>query len=96
MNKTVLINNCGTYLKKEKEELCKLLLKKATEIWYASRPRRFNSELDVLITCLYESDGIQIYKTGVVRIFLNHDRLEERDSIILRKLPIQILDILKE
>lgn len=96
MEQYVVVNNCGEYLKKEKSELQRILLKKATEIWYRSRPRRFNAELDILLLYLECAESIQIYKTGVARIFLKHDYFEKRMYIFLKKLPESILEILCE
>lgn len=96
MEQYVVINNCGEYLKKEKFQLQRILLKKATEIWYRSRPRNFNEELDMLLLYLERVESIQIYKTGVVRMFLKHDYFEKRTSVFLKKLPESILEILCE
>ena len=93
MEGTVQINNCGVYKNVPKRELCGVLLKN-TPRYYEGYPRVFYTELDTLISKLQETVSIQIYKTGVVRLFFEHGHFEERHTIYLRELTKEVLEIL--
>lgn len=90
MEGTVIINNCGTYRKVLKRELCVALFKAHAQncTWM------FDEEFKLLIHHLDHALQIQIYLTGVVRIFLKHGHFEERQSVFLDKLPDEMLDVL--
>lgn len=94
MEGTVQINNCGKYTSVSKKELCEALLKTAPR-YYKSYPTMFITEIDLLISKLQEVVSIQIYKTGVVRLFFEHGHFEQRHTIYLKELSKEILKILK-
>lgn len=94
MEGTVQINNCGVYKMVSKRALCGVLLKNIHR-YYKRYPRVFYTELDTLISKLQETVSIQIYKTGVTRLFFEHGHFEERHTIYLRELTKEILEILE-
>ena len=98
MEGTIEINNCGVYTKVSKKELCGKLLKNRPQYYKVSLKivmPMFDTETDLLISKLQEAIGIQIYKTGVVRLFFESSHFEERYTIYLRDLSNKILEILK-
>lgn len=94
MEGTIEINNCGVVAKISKKDLCGLLLKNS-RAFYKDYPNVFYTETDLLISKLQGVVRIQIYKTGVVRLFFEHGHFEERQTIYLRNLSNRILEILK-
>ncbi len=94
MKGTVQINNCGVYTTISKSELCALLLKNSPR-YYTKYPKMFDTEIDLLISKLQDAIGIQIYKTGVVRLFFEHGHFEERQTLYLLELSEEILQIFR-
>lgn len=91
MEGMIVINNCGRYRNVSKKELCGILLKESVKIWYSTRPRKFNSELDTLIVHINDTMQIQLYQTGVVRLFLEHEHYEKRKNVFISNLPAQVI-----
>lgn len=95
MEGKVQINNCGAYTTVSRNELCGVLLKNSPR-YYNNYPIMFDTDIDIVISKLQEIVSIQIYQTGVVRLFLEYGHFEERHTIYLRELPKEILKILKK
>ena len=98
MEGTVQINNCGVYMKVSKKWLCGRLLKDSTRYYnrdLKNYPTMFTSEVDLLISKLQEATSIQIYQTGVVRLFFECDHFEERQTIYLTDLSKETFEMLK-
>ena len=98
MEGTIVINNCGRYTKVSKKELCGELLKNCPryyKVYFKNVLTMFDTETDLLISKLQDAQMIQIYQTGVVRLFFECSHFEERQTIYLRNLSNKILEILK-
>ncbi len=98
MEGTIQINNCGVYTKVSKNWLCGRLLKDSAKYYrkdFKSYPTMFTAEVDMLISKLQDATTIQIYQTGVVRLFFECGHFEERHAIYLRDLSKGTLKMLK-
>lgn len=94
MEGTIQINNCGVYTKVSKKQLCAELLKNSPRR-YKSYARMFYTDVDFLISKLHEAIMIQVYETGVVRLFFEYGHFEERYAMYFKELPDIVLNILK-
>ncbi len=98
MEDTVQINNRGRYTKVPRKWLCGRLLKDSIPQYKRDTkkyPLMFTSELDLFISKLQDATLIQIYQTGVVRLFFECDHFEESETIYLRDLPKETVEMLK-
>lgn len=95
MEGTVQINNCGKYTTISKKELCGILLKQSPQ-YYEKYPVMFYTDIDLLISKLQDAVLIQIYQTGVVRLFFEYGHFEERYAIYLRELSKEVLKIFEK
>lgn len=98
MEGTIAINNCGACTKVSKQWLCGRLLKDSTQYFrqdFKSYPTMFTTEVDMLISKLQDATTIQIYQTGVVRLFFECAHFEERHAIYLKDLSKGTLEMLK-
>lgn len=98
MEDTVRINNCGRYTKVSRKWLCGRLLKDSMQQYkrdVKSYPTMFTTEVDLFISKLQDATVIQIYKTGVVRLFFESGHFTESQTLYLRNLPKETFEMLK-
>lgn len=84
MDDIIVVNYCGKLKKVDRSKLYELLLKfeiKKDERKFVRKIGRSGTyydwkESNIILIHLHRLNGIQIYKDGCIRLFLDHDSLE--------------------
>lgn len=98
MEDTVWINNCGRYTKVSRKWLRGRLLKDSMQQYkqdVKNYPTMFTTEVDLFISKLQDATVIQIYLTGVIRLFFERSHFEEMKTIYLWDLPKETVEMLR-